>query len=77
MDQSKVILSLTRSEAIVFVEFLTRYRDRDRLVIEHEAESCLLYDFCALIENQLPELFDPAWKSIVGRSREEFEAGPD
>ncbi len=38
MDQPEVVLERSRSEAIVFVDFLMRYRDLDRLAIEHEAE---------------------------------------
>jgi hypothetical protein len=77
MDRPKVALELSRAEAIVFVEFLMRYRDDDRLAIEHTAESQLLYDLCCMIESQLPELFDPAWRAIVGLSRDEVVAGPE
>jgi hypothetical protein len=69
MNEVPVSLKLTRAEAIVLIEFLMRYRDKDRLVVEHEAEEQLLYDLCSGVENQLPELFNPAWHMLVERSR--------
>ena len=44
-----------------------RFRDKDRLAVEHEAEQQLLWDLCCVVERQLPELFDPQWGSIVER----------
>jgi hypothetical protein len=55
--------------SIVFADFLLRFRDKGRLAVEHEAEEQLLYDLCATVENQLPELFDPQWGALVERSR--------
>ena len=65
MDGTKVVMNLTRAEAIVLVEFLMRFRDEGRLAIEHETEQQLLWDLCCVVESQLPELFDPQWPSIV------------
>ena len=76
MDQPEIVLELTRSEAVVFVDFPMRFHDHDRLAIEHEAESCLLYDLCSMVEDRLPELFDPAWRILVDRSRDEVIVGP-
>jgi hypothetical protein len=62
MDETKVVVSLTQAEAIVLIEFLMRFRDKERLAIEHEAEQHLLWDLCCVVEEQLPELFDPGWE---------------
>ena len=69
MDEAKVAVNLTRAEAVVLIEFLMRFRDKDRLAVEHEAEQQLLSDLCAVVENQLPELFDPQWRSLVEQAR--------
>ena len=69
MSETKIAVNLTRAEAIVLIEFLMRFRDEDRLAVKHEAEQQLLYDLCCVVENQLPELFDPQWKALVERSR--------
>jgi hypothetical protein len=69
VGEAKVAVNLTRAEAVVLIEFLMRFRDKDRLAVEHEAEQQLLWDLCCVVERQLPELFDPQWGSIVERAR--------
>ena len=76
MNEDTVSVDLTRSEAIVLIEFLMRFREQARLVVEHEAESQLLYDVCAVLENKLPELFDPNWQMLVEQSRIAVLADP-
>jgi hypothetical protein len=44
MSGPTIAVNLTRAEAIVLFEFLFRFRDEDRLVVEHEAEQLLLRD---------------------------------
>jgi hypothetical protein len=77
MSQPKIAVDLTRAEAIVFVDFLMRFREEERLVVEHEAETQLLYDLCGMVEQLLPELFDPEWRSLVERARAAVLADPD
>jgi hypothetical protein len=69
MSETKIAVNLTRAEAIVLIEFLMRFRDKDRLAVEHGAEQQLLFDLCCVVENQLPELFDPQWNALVQQSR--------
>jgi hypothetical protein len=77
MEPPKIAVELTRAEAIVFVDFLMRFRDREGLAVEHEAESQLLYDLCGMAEQHLPELFDPEWRSLVEKARATVLADPD
>ena len=76
MAEALVSIPLTRPEAVVLIQFLMRFRDKDCLAVEHEAEQQLLYDLCAVVENQLPELFDPQWGALVERSRAAVLADP-
>jgi hypothetical protein len=76
MAEAKVAVNLSRGEAIVLVDFLMRFRDKERLAVEHKAEEQLLYDLCAVVENQLPELFDPQWRSLVERARASVVEAP-
>jgi hypothetical protein len=76
MDETKVAITLTRAEAVVLIEFLMRFRDKERLAIEHESEQQLLWDLCCVVESQLPELFDPQWKAIVEQSQTAVLAAP-
>ncbi len=77
MNSPSVVVGLTRFEAVVFVDFLMRYRDKARLSVVHEAETQLLYELCGMVEQQLPELFDPAWRLLIERARAEVLADPD
>lgn len=44
------------AEALVLIDFLIRFRDQETLTIEHPAEANALWDLCALLQSQVPEL---------------------
>ena len=69
MAEKPISLSLTRAEGIVLAEFLLRFRDYERLEADHQAEKRLLWELAAVVETQLPELFDPEWQKLVDQSR--------
>lgn len=61
---------LTHSEAIVLCALLLRFRDTDRLELEASAETQVLWDLCALLEQRLAaELQNPDWAELVERAR--------
>jgi len=67
---NEVTLELTKAEALVLIAFLLRFRDKDKLRIEHEAESQILWDVCALLEHHLGSaLLDPAWSRLLDDAR--------
>ena len=63
-------IELKPEESLVLIDFLLRFRDEARLLIEHHAEECVLWDLCALLESQVPELLQPDYanKLAVARS---------
>lgn len=63
-------VELKPEEALVLLEFLLRFRDREVLTIEHHSEECVLWDLCALIESQVPELLDPDYRDRLQLARE-------
>lgn len=69
MVKAAASINLTREEAIVLIEFLLRFCDEQRLSVEHQAEEKLLWNLGCVLEEQVPELFLPEWKSIVEQSR--------
>jgi hypothetical protein len=69
-------IELKGPEALVLVDFLLRYRDQEELRIENHAEERILWDLCALLESQVPELLDPAYKAKLAAARE-LIAGDD
>lgn len=54
-------IDLKEEEALVLIEFLLRFRDQEQLSIAHAAEASVLWDLCALLESQVPELLDPEY----------------
>ncbi|MDH5731073.1 MAG: hypothetical protein OEZ58_18985 [Gammaproteobacteria bacterium] len=68
-------IELEGFEALTLIEFLLRFRDEEKLAIEHEAEEQILYDLCAMLESEVPELFDPKYKELVAKAREKIVKG--
>ena len=69
-------IELKPEEALVLVEFLLRFRDQGKLSIEHKAEVNMLWNLCALLESQVPELLDPAYAQKLVQARE-VVTGPE
>lgn len=63
-------IPLKPEEALVLVEFLLRFRDQEKLVIAHPAEANVLWDLCAVLESQVPELIDPAYTQKLEQARQ-------
>lgn len=69
-QQGEVTLELSLNEAVTLIAFLLRFRDESQLTIEDEAETQILYDLCALLEQQLGgELTEPGWRLLVENAR--------
>lgn len=68
-------IELKPEEAIVLIDFLLRFRDREVLSVENHAEECVLWDLCALLESQVPELRDPAYARKLRYARSLVASG--
>ncbi len=55
----KLSIELTNNEALVLIEFLLRFRDKEKLSIEDKAEEQILWDLSAMLETEVPELLYP------------------
>ena len=66
---SEVQLSLSRNEAIVLFEYLSRYTDTGKLAIEDQAEQRVLWDLCAMLESHLHEPISPDYDGMLERAR--------
>ena len=69
------IIELKDFEALVLVDFLLRFSDDEKLSIEHEAEKQVLYDLCASLESEVPELLDPQYKELLSSARDKIVKG--
>jgi hypothetical protein len=69
MPASEVQLNLSRNEAVVIFELLSRYTDTGKLAIEDQAEQRVLWDLCSMLESQLHEPLSPDYDDELERAR--------
>ncbi len=77
MSTGKVNLGITSNEALTLVDFLLRFRDEEKLEIVHPAEEQLLWDLCAMLESEIPELLDSNYKELLLKARKNVESGAE
>jgi hypothetical protein len=62
---SKVEIKLTKDEALVLFDFVSRFSNDDKLIIQDQAEERALLNLTCVLEKQLAEPFSPDWKKII------------
>jgi hypothetical protein len=72
-----VRLELTKQEAIVLFELLSRYSNTDVLNIEDQAEQRALWNVCCLLESVLAEPFHPSYGEILSDVRDALRDAAD
>jgi hypothetical protein len=70
MSQESVSIKLTKDEALVLFEFLSRFSETDKLSIEHQAEERALWNLTCIFEKELSEPFDKKYGDILSQARE-------
>ncbi len=66
---TQVDLHLTKEEAIVLFEMLSRFSENDKMEIEDQSEQRVLWNLCASLESTLVEPFDENYASILENAR--------
>ena len=66
-------ISLTRDEALVFFEFLSRFSDNDKLDIQHQAEERVLWDLTCSLEKILVAPFSKDYRTILENARDKIK----
>jgi hypothetical protein len=74
---SSIKIELTSSEALVLVDFLIRYRDNETIDKIEDAEQQMLWDMCAMLESQVPELLDSNYKELLEKARKVVISGDE
>lgn len=69
MEQNEVLLKLSSDEALVIFEFLSRFDKDGSLKIEDQSEERALWNLHCLIEESLPSLFNPDYKSLLAMAQ--------
>jgi hypothetical protein len=68
-DELVASIELKPEEALVLIDFLIRFRDEEQLSIAHPAEANVLWDLCAQLEYEVPEIVDPAYAQKLEQAR--------
>lgn len=70
-DKDKVLLELTKEEAIVLLDWLSRFNEEEKLeLFKDQAEERVLWDVEASIEKVISETFDSNYAEILSKARE-------
>jgi hypothetical protein len=69
MADDRIHLDLSRDEALVFFEWLTRFNKAENAVFEDQAERRVLWDVESMLESTLVEPFDPNYRELLARAR--------
>ncbi len=71
MSIEKINIQISSSEALVLFEFLSRFRDNERLDIVDQSEERVLWDILADLETKLIDPFKPDYQALLEKARNE------
>lgn len=66
-----VPIELTKSEALVLFELLSRFTNSDEMAVHQVAEERVLWNLCAPLERMLVDPFEPDWSQLLDSARGE------
>lgn len=70
-DKDKILLELTKEEAIVLLDWLSRFNEKEKPeLFKDQAEERVLWDMEASIEKVIGETFDSNYAEILSKARE-------
>jgi hypothetical protein len=69
MAERNVILELSRDEALVLFEWLSRFHEDESRTFEDQAEQRVLWNLEAMLEKTLVEPFDPNDAELLAAAR--------
>lgn len=71
MSIEKITIQVSSSEALVLFEFLSRFRDNERLDIVDQSEERILWNILADLETKLTDPFKPDYHELLEKARNE------
>jgi len=71
MSTEKVNIELSNSEALILFEFLSRFRDNEKLEIVDQAEERVLWDILSDLETKLTDPLKPNYLELLEKARNE------
>jgi hypothetical protein len=70
MPAATTRIELTGDEALVLIDWLSRFNETGRAGFEDQAEQRALWNLEAALEKSLVEIFDPRYVELVDDARE-------
>ena len=71
--KEEIDIQISKDEAIVLFEFLSRFSEKDKLKIEHQAEQRALWNLTCVFEKILAEPFREDYLEILKEARERLK----
>lgn len=66
----KILIEITKEEAIVFLTWLTEFNEKNNQeIFQDQAEERILWDFEAVLEKVIDETFDENYIEILSNAR--------
>ncbi len=72
---NEVNIRLTKDEAIVLLDLLSRFNDTNNLSAEDPAEKKVLWSLCYELKKKLPEPFLENYKKLIERAKKHVLEG--
>lgn len=70
--EEKIQINLSKDEAIVLFEFLSRFSDKEKLEITDQSEARVLWNILCDLEKILVEPFSKKYAKILEEAREKI-----
>lgn len=69
----KILIEITKEEAIVFLNWLTEFNEKNNQeIFQDQAEERILWDFEAVLEKVIDETFDENYIEILSNARKKI-----
>ncbi len=68
-SSDRISLQLSREEALVFFEWLSRFNKLEQRGFEDQAEQRVLWNIKAMLESNLAEPFNPRYAELLAQAR--------
>ena len=75
MSEEAVVLRLSKDEALVLYEFVSRFGAEKRVEVKDRAEEQALWNLECLLEKELAEPFAPDYAEILERAKARLSPG--
>ena len=69
-EKPEVAITLTKAEALVLFDLLSRFSETGKMDFNHKAENQVLWNMCCILETALTEPFSGNYEELLQNARE-------